>query len=243
MFWMLAVMAAQKLEEGKQIKGQAKVDKLTFKSNTKVQNTLTAASNILGKAKGDLARYQQANNNKYKLIAGAENVESQRVNMLRLSDEAVRGSFDQRIAVAEISGALAAATGGAGIGGGSIDAIDASNRIRAQRAQELRDRTVDTQLYDAQRNIDQTWEATVLGLDDIQYNDSLNYMQAQTPYVKEPSWAQIGIGAGMQFAQAYNSMGGFDNLKTKLPGWLGGAKSDPNSFGAQAGRTVSTSID
>lgn len=241
MFWMAAVMAAQKYEEGKQIKGQAKVDKLTFKSNTKVQNTVTAASNILAKAKGDLARYQQANSNKYKLLAGAEAVESQRVNMLRLSDEAVRGSFDQRIAVAEISGALAAATGGAGIGGGSIDMIDASNRIRSQRAQELLDRSTDTQLYDAQRNVDQTWEATILGLDDIQYNDSINYMQAQTPYVKEPSWAQIGLGAGMQFAQTFNSMGGFDNFKGKLPNWLGGGSS--TSFGAQAGQVLTTQID
>lgn len=241
MFWMAAIMAAQALEKGKEVKAQAKIDKVTSKSNTKVRNLGIAADNTLAKAKGDLARFQQANSNKYKLIAGANAVESQRTNMLRLSDAAVRGSFDSRIAAAEASGALAASAGAAGIGGSSLDMIDASNRIRQQRAQELADRQVDDQLYDGQRNIDQTVEATILGLDDIQYNDAINYMQEQAPYIKEPSWTQIGLQAGMQFATTYNSMGGFDKLGTKLPGWLGGSGGS-QSFGAQAGRAVSTQL-
>lgn len=229
MWWMAAIMAAQALEKGKEAKAQAKIDKVTFKSNTLVQNLNAASQNTLEKARGDLARFQQAQGNKYKLKAGAESIEAQRTNMLRLSDAAVRGSFDQRIAASEAAGAIAAAAGGAGIGGGSIDMIDASNRIRQQRAQELADRQTDTQLYDGQRNIDQTMEATLLGLDDIQYNDSINYMQAQTPYVREPSWLQIGMQAGMQFATTYNSMGGFDKLGSKLPGWLGGKAATPTT--------------
>lgn len=239
MFWMAAIMAAQALEKGKEAKAQAKIDKVTFKSNTKVQNLTTAASNTLAKAKGDLARFQQAQSNKYKLKSGAEAVESQRTNMLRLSDASVRGSFDTRIAAAEASGAIAASAGSAGIGGGSLDMIDASNRIRQQRAQEISDTQLRDQLYDGQRNIDQTVEATLLGLDDVQYNDSINYMQAQTPYIKEPSWAQIGMQAGMQFATTYNSMGGFDKLGSKLPGWLGGQS---NSFGSNAGRLITTQL-
>ena len=74
-----------------------------------------------------------------------------------------------------------------------------------------------------------------------QFNDSINYMQAQAPYIKEPSWAEIGIKAGMQFAQTYNKMGGFDNITPKLPTWLGG-KPAAESFGAQAGRVVSTQL-
>lgn len=239
MWWMAALMVAQGLEKAKEVKSQAKIDKVTFASNTKVTNLNRAAENQLGKVRGDLARYQQSKSNKYKLIAGADQVESQRVNILRLTDEAVRGSFEQRIAASEVAGALAASSGAAGIGGASIDMIDASNRLRQQRAQELSDRQLDTQIYDTQRNIDQTVEATILGLDDVQYADSINYMQAQTPYVKEPSWTQIGVQAGMQFATTYNSMGGFDKLGSKLPGWLGGQS---NSFGAQAGRTVSTQL-
>jgi len=242
MWWMAAAMVAQGIEKGKEVKGQAKLDKFVAKSNTKVANLNLAAANTMAKVKGDLTRYQQANSNKYKLLAGADSVESQRANMLRLSDEAVRGSFDARIAASEAAGAIAASAGAAGIGGSSLDMIDASNRIRQQRAQELGDRQTDSQLFDMQRNIDQTWEATILGLDDIQFNDSINYMQEQTPYIKEPSWASIGLQAGMQFAQVYNSMGGFDKLGTKLPGWLGGSAGGAQSFGAQAGNLISTQV-
>jgi hypothetical protein len=236
MWWMVAAMAAQGLEKGKEVKAQAKIDKVTTKSTTKVNNMLTASSNILAKAKGDLNRYQQSNSNKYKLIAGAENVESQRTNMLRLSDEAVRGSFDARIAASEVAGALTAAAGAAGIGGSSLDMIDASNRIRQQRAQELSDRQVDNQLYDAQRSIDQTIESTILGLDDIQFNDSINYMKDQEQYIKEPSWAAIGAQAGMQFATTFNSVGGFEKLSNA---WKGGSQP---TFGAEAGNVISTQL-
>jgi hypothetical protein len=241
MWWMAAAMVAQGIEKGKEVKAQAKLDKFVAKSNTKIQNLNLAASNTMAKVKGDLARYQQAKSNKYKLIAGADSVESQRTNMLRLSDEAVRGSFDARIAASEAAGAIAASAGAAGIGGSSLDMLDASNRIRQQRAQELGDRQLANQLYDGQRNIDQTVEATILGLDDVQYNDAINYMEAQTPYIKEPSWASIGMQAGMQFAQVYSSMGGFDKLGSKASGWFGSGGGS-QSFGAQAGNLISTQV-
>lgn len=221
MWWMAAIMAAQALEKGKEAKAQAKLDKFTMKSNVKIENMRRDADNTLAKASGDLARFQQANSNKHKLKAGGEAVETQRTNMLRLSDAAVRGTFESRINASEVAGALAAQAGFAGIGGGSLSMIDAANRLRFQRADELSQRTTDTQLYDGQRNIDQTVESTILGLDDIQFNDNINYMRAQESYIRQPSWGEIGMNAGMQFATTYASMGGFDGWK--LP-----------SFGAKA---------
>lgn len=238
---MAGMMAAQSIEKGKAAKGQAKIDKFTQASNVKVENTQRKADNILRKAKGDLARYQQARGNKYKLIAGAEAEESQRTNLLRLTDDAVRGSFDRRIAASEEAGALAAATGGAGIGGSSIDMINATNRIRNQRVDELSERQLDTATYDANRAIEQTKTATILGLDDVQFNDDINYMQATESYIKEPSWAEIGMQAGMQFASTFNSMDGFKGMGSKLPGWLGGTPKTA-SFGTQAGNMVSTQL-
>lgn len=225
MWWMAAIMAAQALEKGKEGKAQAKLDKATMKANVKLENQQRDVDNIYAKVKGDLNRFQQAKSNKYKLKAGGESVESQKVNMLRLSDAAVRGSFESRINASEVAGALSAQVGFAGIGGGSIEMLDATNRLRFQRADELAGRETDTQLYDGQRNIDQTIEATILGLDDIQFNDNINYMRAQESYIKQPSWGEIGLNAGMQFASTYASMGGFDGMK--MPGWLGGASKVP----------------
>lgn len=233
-----AVMAAQSLQKGKEAKGQARIDKFQAKHQTKMENDQRAVNNTLAKARGDLARYQQANSNKYKIIAGANSIESQTTNILRLTDESVRGGLDRRIAAAEEAGALVAAAGAAGIGGGSIDMINASNAIRQQRVQELADRQLQTAVYDTNRNIEQTRTATILGLDDVVYSDDINYMQAQTPYIKEPSWAEIGMQAGMQFASTFNSMDGFSKMGGGSLSSLFGNKQP--SFGTQAGNLVST---
>lgn len=223
---MAGFMAAQALQKGKEGREQAKLDKFVMKNNVKLENQRREAENIIAKARGDLARYQQANSNKHKLQAGADSIESQRVNLLRLSDAAVRGSLESRIAASEVAGAVSASAGFAGVGGGSIDMLNATNTLRAQRAEELNNRMLDTQLYDGERNIQQTREATILGLDDIQFNDSINYMTAQESYIRQPSWSEIGANAGMQFASAYASMGGFDGWK--LPSFLGGGAGKPS---------------
>lgn len=238
---MAGMMAAQSLQKGKEARGQAKIDKFQMKSAIKVENRQREADNILRKTKGDLARYQQANANKYKLIQGAEQVESRRTNLLRLSDQATRGGFEARIAASEEAGALAAATGGAGIGGGSIDMLNATMKLRTQRVQELNDRQFDTMTADGERAIEQTQRATILGLDDIQFNDDINYHQAQEQYIKQPSWAEIGMQAGMQFASTYHSMDGFKGWGNKLPEWAGG-KPKAVPFGTQAGNFITTQI-
>lgn len=224
---MAGIMAAQSLQQGQAARAQAKIDKVTMKSNVKIENMRREAENILSKTRGDLARFQQARSNKYKLQSGADSVESQQVNMLRLSDAAVRGSLESRIQAAEVGGALAANAGAAGIGGSSLDMLNATNRIRQERAEQLASDQTDDQLYDASRNIDQTREATILGLDDAVIMDDINYMKAQEQYIKEPSWIEIGMNAGMQFATSYASMGGFDQrggkAPTWLPQWLGGS--------------------
>lgn len=217
---MAGIMAAQAFQKGKEGKAQAKLDKKTMQRNTLLENQRRDVDNVLAKARGDLARYQQSRSNKYKLIAGAESVEAQRTNLLRLSDAAVRGTFESRINASEVAGAVAAQAGFAGVGGGSIDMLNATNTLRVQRADELAQRQTDDQLYDGERNIRQTLEATVLGLDDVTIFDDINYMKAQESYIKEPSWGEIGMNAGMQFMSSFTSMGGFDGLK--VPAWAGG---------------------
>lgn len=228
---MAGMQAAQGLEKGRIAKDQAKTDKITAKSNTRVQNQKIQADNTLAAARGSLARYQQARNNKYKLEAGADAVESQTVNLLRAIDTSVSGGLEARIAASEEAGALIARAGAAGVGGNSITAIENTNRVRQERVQQMRDKQLSTAQYDVGRNIEQTIHSTILGLDDIQFNDNINYMQAQEPYIKEPSWLQIGAEAGMQFAQTYNSMGGFQGLGGKISGWFGSSPSGSETGG------------
>lgn len=228
---MAGVMAAQSFQKGKEAKTQAKIDKFTMKQNVKLENDRRTIDNIMVKAKGDLARYQQAYSNKYKLQGGADSIEAQRTTLLRLADASVQGSFESRIAASEVAGALAAQSGFAGVGGGSLQMIEAANTMRFQRADELRQRQTDQQLYDGERNIEQTLESTVLGLDNVQFFDNINYMTAQESYIKEPSWLEIGGNAAMTFAQSYTQMGGFDGLGGKIGGLFGQQASGSNQAG------------
>lgn len=227
MWWMAAFMAANALEDGKNQRNQAKIDKKQMQHSVQMANKQREVDNILIKAQGDLARYQQARSNKYKLIAGAQSAETQTVNMLRLSDAAVRGNFESRLAASEEAGALAAAVGFAGIGGGSVAMLNATTRLRQQRAQALYDSQVEDQTYDLGLQIDRTREATILGLDDVRFFDNINPMTVQESYIPIPSWGQIAGNAAMAGAQAYASMGGFDGMGAKLGGLFGGGAGTP----------------
>lgn len=231
MWWMAAFAAAKGIEDGRLAKGQAKIDKLTMKSNVALENKRREANNILAKAQGDLNRFQQSRSNKYKLEQGGQAAEAQTINMLRLSDQAVRGSFEGRIAASEVAGALAASAGFAGIGGGSLAMLNATNTLRQQRAQQQADTQTDTQLYDMGLNLDRTREATILGLDDIRFFDNINYMTAQETHISEPSWLSIAGNAAMTFAQSYSQMGGFDGWGTKMKDMMSPAPSGSNAAG------------
>lgn len=222
MIWLAAAMGAMALKQGIDQKNQAKADRITMKSNTLVENMRRDSENLLSKAKGDLARFQQQRSNKYKLQTGGAQEESATTNMLRLSDQAVRGSFEQRIAASEVAGQLAARSGFAGVGGGSIDMINATNTMRQQRVQQLNESQTDTQLYDMGLQRSNIREQTILGLDDIQFMDGMNYMRAQEQYIKQPSWMEIGMNAAMSFGTSYASMGGFDGWGKGATPSLGG---------------------
>lgn len=235
--FLAAFQVAKGIEEGRLAKGQAKIDKVTMKSNTLVRNMQRQVDTTLAKAHGDLNRFKQSKSNQNKIKAGAANVEAQTTNLLRMTDEAVRGGLDRRIAAAEEAGALAAASGGAGIGGGSVGMLAISNQIRQQRVEELTNRQLDTAAYDTNRNIAQTIDATVLGLDDIQFNDNFDYTTSKESYIKEPSWTEIGMNAAMTFADTYSKMGGFDNLGKQLDQTSLG-KTVNGWFGRGTGRTT-----
>lgn len=235
--FLAAFSAAKSIEQGNLAKGQAKIDKVTMKSNTLVRNMQRQADNTLAKAHADLNRFKQSKSNQNKIKAGAANVEAQTTNLLRMTDEAVRGGLDRRIAAAEEAGALAAASGGAGIGGGSVGMLAISNQIRQQRVEELTERQLDTAAYDTNRNIAQTIDATVLGLDDIQFNDNIDWTTNKESYIKEPSWTEIGMNAAMTFADTYSKMGGFDKLGKQLDQTSLG-KTVNGWFGRGQGRTT-----
>lgn len=198
---------------------QSKLANIKAKSDAKVANILRIADNQMQAAKDSLARYQQSQSNKYKLLSGGQELDAQRTNLLRMADDSVRGSFERRIQVAEEAGALAASAGAAGVGGGSLAMVEQQQVLRSQRMEEAARIQKEQMEFDGELAMDQTQQAMVLGLDDVQINTSLNFMETQPQLQPRVNWTSALLKAGAQGAQSYFMMGG------KMPSFGGGATS------------------
>lgn len=231
-----AVMAGNSLLQSKKQDDQAKLDNIAKKSNDRVANILRAADNTMSAAADNLKRYQQSQSNKFKLMSGGDTLNAQATNMLRIADSLVSGSFERRVAVAEQAGALAANAGGAGVGGGSLDMLEKANTLRAQRAEQQYEDRKAQQLGDAALEMDQTERAIILGLDDTQFNTSLNYMEQRTQLTPRVNWGQAALSAGMAAMQGYTSAGGSFGSAAST------ASTVPQSSVAGAGIQQSTAV-
>lgn len=233
-----AVMVGQQLLQSKGQDDQAKVDNILKKSNDRVAKTLRNAENQMSAAKDSLTRYQQSQSNKFKLMTGGDTLNAQATNMLRVADSMVQGGFERRIAAAEEAGALAASAGSAGVAGGSLDIVERTSQMRVQRVEQAFAQRNEQMLADAELEMDQTERAMILGLDDVQVNTSLNYMEQRTQETPRVDWATAGIKAGLAGMQAYVGAGGtFGSTAptTQLP------QQSPASFAPQQSPAVSTS--
>lgn len=233
------VMIMGALMKSKGEDDQAKVDNIAKASNDKVSKILRNADNQMQAAKDSLTRYQASQSNKYKLETGGNAANAQATNILRTADSLVQGSFERRIAAAEEAGAAAAQIGASGMGGGSANMIENANLLRVARTEQMFSDRQAQQLGDMELELDQTERATILGLDDVQVNTSLNFMEQNTPETPRVNWAKAGLQAGMAGMSAYmgagGSFGGSAAPTTSVP------QQSVAGQGLQQSRAVSTS--
>lgn len=233
------VMVMSSLMGSKKEDDQAKLSNIAAKSDAKVKNILRMADNEMQAAKDSLARYQQSQSNKYKLLTGGQELNAQATNMLRMADDSVRGNIERRIQVSEEAGAIAAAAGTAGIGGGSLAMVEQVNRMRLQRAEEYSRQMTEQQTEDGRLAMLQTQQAMVLGLDDTIIQTSLNHMESVANKTPRVDWGAATGKAVMAGVQAYSSMGGFNTPAagptTSLP------QQSPAAWAPQQSPAVSTS--
>lgn len=202
------VMIAASLMGSKKEDDQAKVANITEKSNTRVRNILRMADNEMQAARDNLARYQQSQSNKFKLMSGGDQLNAQATNILRLADESVRGGLERRISAAEEYGSMAAGAGAAGVGGGSLTMVEQASRMRVERVEQMHSVLQDQQASDAQSSMEQTQRAIILGLDDTQFQTSMSFIEDQAREVPRVNWAAAGLKAVASGMSAYSSMGG-----------------------------------
>lgn len=212
----LIIMAGMAVAQGVEAQKGAKSANVTTKSNERVANLLRKADNELAAATGSLSRYQQARRNKHLLKMGGDQLNTFTTNMLRIQADNVEGNVNRRISSAEEAGELAVRSSAAGVGGGSIDMLNSTSKLRAARIDQMADSQTKQQLSDMLGNKQRAFEGMVLGLDDVQILDNINMMPITMPRTPVPSTASIALNAGLAFAQGYSAMGG-GNLFSRAP--------------------------
>lgn len=215
MFWIPLLMAAQSMKQGQDAVHEAKRLNTIDESNVLADNKLRVAGNKLSAAVGALNRFQQSQRNKTHLKNAGAQIDATTTNMARMQADAVEGSVDRRISAAEEAGAMAARFGGAGVQGGTVQMLNATNKLRNARIEEITTSAEAAQEYDMALGKRAQIESMVLGLEDTMILDTLNYQSAQARPVYGPSAGEIAMGAAMTFAQAYAQFGG--KAGTKKP--------------------------
>ena len=207
-FWIPLAMAGMSMAQGMNQQADAKIARDTEESNTRIRNIQRLANNQLAAAQGSLARYTQSQSNQQHLKAGGNQLNAITTNLIRIQEAADSRKLDARIAHAEESGALAARAGAMGVGGATVQMLNATVTLRQQMATEMSNRQ-DKQVREGMLLAkEDAINSMILGLSNVQYNDEINYMEHQARNINVPSTGQIAANAALTFAQAYAQFGG-----------------------------------
>lgn len=194
---MFGLNLLQQNAQNKQIKMQNKV----AKQNAANENLVRAAQNELGAATGALNRYRQSLSNQTILKNMGVQHDAITENYFRLSEQANSGNLNTRLQAANESGAVTAAASAAGIGGSSVDLLNAQIRGDTARALEAASRTQRQSATDFEKNLAQTTEQGVAALDTTYYLDNVTQVKAIPQGLQaEKSWGDMITGAAMATA-------------------------------------------
>lgn len=130
-------------------------------------------------------------------------------NIVRTMDDATSRSVTRQIQSSEALGTIAAQAAAAGVGGGSIDAINSTFRRVSDISEEANKRRDQIVLGDMEKNQNQIMENAGAQLDQNQTFANIDYSKDVAPYVPIPSMASTlfnGIGAALPYVKQY-----FDN--------------------------------
>jgi len=144
-------------------------------ANADARNRTRAAGNELTAAQGNLERWVQSLNNQRRLEAAGDALDAHVTNYYRQADAVLAGNFESSIRDAEEEGAALAAQAATGIGGDTVDLINAATSLRQARSNEAAAQFKDTMQYDAALRASDMMQQAVQGLDSSIIMDSLDY--------------------------------------------------------------------
>lgn len=226
--WVMAAMFGMQLLQGASQNKKIKESNKTAEFNAQIQDQLTQANNTVAAATGALNRHRQSLANQLKLKAGGKQVEALGQNLLRLQDQSQQQGLNVKIQAAEQTGALMAAAAGAGIGGGTVDMLNATVRGKEARLLEQIERNNKANTRDTLDRISQVKEATAMGLDDTVFLDRVTQVKTVPQIQATRSWGDIAMGAAMSTLGTQAGIDAVSKVGTGISNWF---KSAPDAMG------------
>lgn len=195
--WALAAMFGLKLLQGNQAKKQIKANNKAAEQNAAIQDQLTQANNTVAAASGALSRFRQSLGNQLILKNAAKQTEALKTNLLRSQEQSQQQGINNKLQAAEQTGQLMAAASAAGIGGSTVDMLNATIRGRAARIEEQRQRNDKYSYQDTLDRISAVNENAISSMDSTVYLDRVTQVKAVPTLQAVPSTGQLVANAAL----------------------------------------------
>ena len=178
MWWLLAAQVGLGLLKGNQQNKQTESSNKIALNNAKNENLVRGANNQVAAAAGALMRVRQSLFNQNVLENAANNADTIGQNLGRQLDASQTTKLNTRIQAAEATGGLLASASAAGVGGSTVDVINATIRGQEARQQAILDRNETLLKGDAEKAMAAQRKQGIAGMDTTFYTDRVSQVQA-----------------------------------------------------------------
>lgn len=130
------IQAAQQQAQYIVSTAQAQAQTLLSQNDAATRNLIASGNNILAGATEDVSLYVQSLNNQRSAKGSGEAYNALQETIGRYSDDYARGTFQQRLQMAELAGRASAELSGAGIGGTTAQLINRTMKLQEGMVEE-----------------------------------------------------------------------------------------------------------
>lgn len=188
MTWVMTGIAAVTAIAG--FMGQssaAKAQSIIAKAQADAENTIRKANNMTAAANSAMINTARAEDTKQKFKAAGAEWNAMNKNIVRLQDQAAGGKVNERIMAAEELGSLYANAAFAGVGGSTIDSLEAQADTAIKTASQGTQDTVDQQVGDLVNARDALFMNAAMAVDNSTTFASIDRGVSIPGYVAKPS--------------------------------------------------------
>jgi len=193
----------------------ARAQNIVGQANADGSNRVRKGSNAFATAQASLSNFTRTIGNQSKMREGGEAINALNTNLVRLQDQATKGSLNQRITAAEQLGAVRAATVASGAGGTSSAMLHQTLQLAQARQATTNEQNMQYQTYDMLAQRAGLVSNMVMSVDQGQEFAAVDYGIDTAPLVQPPFRADTS--KGQLFGDIAGLLGkGLGNLYTSF---------------------------